>query len=273
MKNILIGLLSFFSFGVSAGIPTLSNVTQAELDNISKEFAANFVHTVVAPAKSLGHTWGFEIGVFGGITQTPDLEAVVKRVSSSTIVNKVYHGGALGMLTIPWGITMEATYFPKKSIAGITADSWSVGAKWTVTEYYPLSPWIDLAIRAHTSNAGLSYSQSSTTATTVVSGTINVDTTVWGANIVASSDILFFEPYLGLGFLKGKTDVKFNATGSGTIFATNVTLSGGNSVTSKQTSTHLFAGLQLDLFLFHIAGEWASAFGTNSYTGKVSFYF
>lgn len=273
MRKIIIGSLCVFSFGALADVPALSNVTQAELDSISKEFSANFVHTVVAPAKSLGHTWGFEVGVMGGITSTPDLEAIVKRVSPSTTVDKIYHGGALGMLTIPYDLTFEATYFPKKSISGITADSYSAGLKWTGTNMFPISPWLDLAARVHYSNAGLSYSQSSTISSAVVNGSINVDTTVWGANITASSDILIFEPYIGVGFLKSDTEVQFNATGTGTIFATSVSLSGGNSVSVSNSSAHLFAGVQLDLFLAHISAEWASAFGTNSYTGKVSFYF
>lgn len=273
MKKFYLLSLALFSTSVWSAVPTLNNVTQTELDNISKEFAANFVHTVVAPAKSLGHTWGFELGLMGGITETPDLEATVKRVSSSTTVDKIYHGGLLGMITIPWGITLEATFLPEKSIAGITVDNYSAGVKWTATDLYPISPWLDLAVRGHYSNSGLSYSQTSTTAVSVASGTISIDSSVWGANLTASSDILFFEPYVGVGFLKSDTDIKFNASGTGTIFATSVSLSGGNSTSVSHTSPHLFAGLQLDLLLFHLSAEYATAFGTSSYTGKLSFYF
>ncbi len=84
-----------------ADVPTLNNIDRGELDSVVKEFSANFTHTTVSPAKSLGHLWGFEVGVIAGITKTPKLNALVKEVSPNTTVDKIPHGGILAMLPCP----------------------------------------------------------------------------------------------------------------------------------------------------------------------------
>ncbi len=273
-------LFLFSIDALQAGSPELNNIDRADLDNVVKEFSANFTHTTVSPAKSLGRVWGFEVGVLAGITKTPKLEALVHEVSPSTDIGEVPHGGLLGMVTFPYGITGEVTLVPETTASGVTVENKSAGVKWTVTDVFPLPTVVDIlsaAVRFHISTSDLSYKQTirnSSTGNIPVDATILFDSTVWGLNTTISADVLIFEPYVGFGFAKSSTDVSIKATGSATIFTGDViTASSGQAASSKPSSAHIFAGVQMDMILAHLSAEISRVFDTTSYMGKFSFYY
>src|ERR1043165_9941021 len=60
----------------------LTNVSDDDLKKVVGDMSANFLHTSVSGAGTLGHLWGFELGVVAGQTSTPHLNEVVKTKDS-----------------------------------------------------------------------------------------------------------------------------------------------------------------------------------------------
>ena len=94
-------------------------------------------------------------------------------------------------------------------------------------------------------------------------------TSTYGLNLTAGADLLFLEPYLGVGWVKTSADLSYQ--GSTSIF--DNTFTSGDQANTKLSSTHLFGGLQFSFFLIHLSAEYAYVFDTHKYTGKLSFYF
>jgi len=256
LSSILFILFSCHSFAEFS----LNDLDQKEFDSISKEFSANFMHTSVSPASTLGEIWGIEIGVVGGVTSAPKFGALVKEQKPTEDIEYLPHAGALAVLTIPFGITLEATALPEQTSDNVSYEMMSAAFKWTFSKYLGL-PSLDMAVKAHYSSSELSY-------TDTISGVetkVTLDTSVYGAHLVMSGEFLFIEPYFGFGLAKGSMDLNSGVS----IF--NFTAEKNQS--TSQSSSHVFAGLQLNLFFIHIGAEYSKAFGTDKYTGKVSFYF
>ena len=269
-------IISIVSTSVQAAKPKLNNVSKGELDAILEEFAANFVHTSVSPAKSLGAVWGVEVGVVAGITETPELEKLVKKADANTTVDKIPHAGALLAGSVPYGIGFEINMFPEKTFSGIKIKNTGGALKWTVSDVFFSSLPIDVAVKAHYSKSTLSYSQTinnSSTANTDVDSTITVENKIKGANITVSGDILIFQPFVGFGFAESDGKVGVTASGTATIFDQSITATNSQSASSKPSSAHLFAGLQFDLWLVNIAAEYTQVFGAKRYSAKFSFHF
>ncbi len=101
-------------------------INQNDMDSVAKEFSANFAHTTVSGASSLGALFGFQVGVIGGMTKSPNVDALVKRVDSTQTADKVYNAVISGQLTVPFGITAEASFFPAVDLtltSSATSDS------------------------------------------------------------------------------------------------------------------------------------------------------
>lgn len=259
-----------------AAAPRLNEIDQTDLDNVTKELSANFVHTTVSDAASLGDIWGIELGIVGGITQTPKLEALVKEVDPNTKVSYLPHGGLMGIIGVPFGLSGEFTFIPKKTFSDVTVENKSMAIKWSFGEFVLPNPILDMALRVHYSKSDLSYKQTinnSTTSNQNVESTVKFDSKTWGANLSFSADLIFVSPFAGFGFVKSDSDVEVVAQTGATIFSQTLNLSNTQKATSSNSSAHLFAGVQFNLFLLHLSAEISRVFSTTSYTGKLSFYF
>lgn len=243
---------------------SLDDLNKADLDNLSKEYSANFMHTSVSGASSLGEIFGFEIGLVGGVTDSPKLNELIKETDPSEDNEQLPHAGILGMVSVPFGITGELSFIPSQSSDNFEFQTTSLALKWNFSEYLPI-PLIDIAARMHYSTSEFKY----TDRVDSVDTTVTLDQSVFGAHLVASASLVLVEPYAGIGFARGSTDL--GTSGNVTIFDTTFTSS--TSQSTSVTSAHLFAGVQLNLLFVKLGGEYSRAFGTNRYTGKLSFYF
>jgi hypothetical protein len=242
-----------------------SNVTESDLKAVIQEFSSNFTHSTVTGANTLGSIFGFEVGLIAGVTPTPKLEDIVKKNDPNAKVSRVYDAGLMGQISVPFGITVEALMVPKMGSSDFKFQNFGLGVKWTITEDLIPLP-LSIALRAHYTNTKVETEQ------TIVApnkSTIEFTDSMFGANISVSKDLLFVEPYVGMGYVTA--DGKINVSGGGTIFDTAYTTN--TSAKAKRTSGQFFAGAEFKLLLIKLGAEYSRQFDTNRYLAKLSVFF
>ncbi len=264
MKSLILTLLLIPTI-CFADKPSLTNINASDLEKISKEFSANFTHTVGADAGTLGNIFGFEVGVLAGVTDSPEFKKLVKEVDSSKDIGYIPHANLIAQLTIPFGITGELALIPETDISDITISNYSAAVRWTFGDLVGLP--FDLAVRGHFSSNEISYKD---TLSGSVESTVSFETSTYGAQLLASFSALpVITPYGGVGFVSASTDAKVE--GSGTIFDTTFTTS--QTAKSDNSSFHLTAGLNVSLLILKMGLEYSNMFDTNKYSFKLAFGF
>ncbi|MBT5093888.1 MAG: hypothetical protein HOM21_06585, partial [Halobacteriovoraceae bacterium] len=89
-----IGLLAFLllSSNLYAGNFQLDNISQSEVDDLTRELAADWIFTTVSSPKMTGDLipgFGLEIGVVAGITEAPTWEKLIKEEDPDTDIDKL----------------------------------------------------------------------------------------------------------------------------------------------------------------------------------------
>ncbi|MGZ3692919.1 MAG: DUF6588 family protein [Bdellovibrionota bacterium] len=259
----------------SAATFTLQNLTAGDYDKIVKEFSSDFSYSTVTPASSLGGLGGFELGVIGGKTKSPELYNLVKTADASTsFKGDLYHGGVVGRVGLPFSLTAEVLVFPKKKFKEVSFQEAGGAVMWTPTD--DLLSWlpVNISTKFHVLKTKVAYSQN-VTVTAPVAGTgvanIAFDDTLWGLQALVSKKFFFLEPYAGLGFIRAKGDLKVDASGTTTFFSGN--FASNNEAVSKPSSVQFLAGLDARFLLLSVGAEYQKAFGTHSITGRLSFRF
>ena len=199
--NLLVILLSFLVVhSAMAATPSLNLISKEQADAISDEFAANFVHTHVSGASSLGTVFGIEAGLMAGLTSTPKLNAVSQSFDSTAEIDKVPHLGLLAAVSVPLGFTGEITYIPSTESSDFSIEHMSYGIKWTFTEVFDF--FLDMAVKVHGSSSKVSFNDivnNSSTGNSNVDTKIQYETSSFGYQLLASKKLLFVEPYVGIG--------------------------------------------------------------------------
>jgi hypothetical protein len=252
-------LLSPLAYSQNFEFPTL---TKQELEDSSKEFLANFTHTSVSGASSLGSIWGVEAGIIGGITDAPKTGKLIQRADSDSDIDKLPHIGLLGRVTVPFGLTFEASLIPNIELDDAEFSQMSLGAQWN---FFSL-PLVDFAAKAHYSSGSIDFSQ---TIEGDGNGKIEYDHKTYGLMAMASATALIVEPYAGLGFVKGKSTMDFTASAGNDLF----NFTSGRSASVDETSSHIVLGAQVSLLILNFGLEYSNMFDTSRYTGKFSLSF
>jgi hypothetical protein len=262
-------LVLLLTESVLAASPNIDLLTQAQADSISKEFSANFVHSIVAPASTLGDVFGVEIGLVGGLTSTPETDALSRSFDASASVDKIPHAGVFGSVSLPYGFTGELSLIPEAG-STLKIEHKSYAVKWTFSDFLDLP--VDIAVRVHGSNSTLSYEDTinnSSTSNVDVNSTISYDMSSLGAHLTLSKNFVFVEPYVGIGTISTDTDIKTTASSTVSIF----TFTGAESYSSSNSGTHFFVGANLNLFVLKIGLEHSKVVDISRTTAKLSFYF
>jgi hypothetical protein len=255
----LIGLLLLvFINSYSFASISLNSLSQSEFKNISEEFSANFTHTVVAPASSLGKIFGFEVGVMAGAIDSESLKDLVKQAGGDDM-SYIPHAGITGQLSIPFGITLEANLLPSVDLQDFEYSVYSLGARWTFTDSIKVIP-LSIAARVFYTTAELGYTQA------VSGGSSNVtfSDSIYGLTVLASKDFIFIEPYVGFGIVEASAKMEYS--GSSSIF--NFTSS--KSETADFSGTQLIVGAKVSLLLFKIAAEYTQVLERSKYSLKLA---
>jgi hypothetical protein len=268
-----VGLISTSAVAADFNV---SNITAADYETLVKEFSANFGYSSVNGASSLGGLGGFELGLTGGITKIQGVHDLVKRNSPTTdFEDKAYHAAILGRVGVPYGLTAELMYFPERKFSNLEVGHFGGAAMWTVTDvvwdYLPFA----LATKIFFSKTDIEYAQTLTEQVTgtPVNATIEFDNTLYGIQALISRKILFFEPYIGLGYLKAKGDLEIKAAGTFNFFNSTFSAAQTNKAVAKPSSAQFLLGTDFQIAFFSLGAEYQRAFGTNSVTGRLSFRF
>lgn len=270
MKKIFI-LLALIISNAEAAAPQLYNLSETDVKEISKEFSANFVHTIVAPASSYGKMMGLEIGFIGGATKTPNIDRVCKSIDSKSEMSATPTAGLIAGLSGPLGLGAELNLVPKISTDDYSFKNASAAFKWTLTSLLRESP-IDIAARVHGSSSELMYSsevKNASTSNLPVTTKMKWKNTSTGYNFSLSKKFLFIEPYVGFGSVSTKTHIGVSAATTVQIF----TFSDANNYISNNGGSHYYGGVNLNLYILKIGAEYAKIMGVAKTTAKVSFYF
>lgn len=255
---------SFSSNFAYAQNVAFSQITQNDFEQIAKEVSANFTHTSVSGATSLGTVFGFQLGLVLGQTKTPGLNTLAKRADQNINIDEVIHGGLLGQLTIPAGVTFEALVLPAVGSKDFKAKNTSFAVKWTLTEFLLDLP-LDLAIKGFYTKAELDTKQRVSNA----EQSIGLEDKMMGLAVLVSKSFGIVEPYAGL--IHNRASVDMGYSGGANIFSSTYTTSQNATVNTQ--STGYLLGAEVKLLFFNAGAEFTRIFGANRYTAKLAFSF
>lgn len=242
----------------------LESLNKGDLENIVGEFSANFLHTTVTGASPLGNLFGFEVGLVGGMTRTPELNKIVQRSDASAEAKQAYHGALVGVLSLPLGFTGEIGLIPKFGSDNFKFGTYSLAGKWTPTRTILDLPF-DVAAKVYVTKADLEFKETVST----VSTEFEYNNLQYGLTLFASLPLPLVEPYLGLGYTSSSGELK--ASGSSTVFENSFTA--GNSADATKSSTVGILGVDFKLIFAKVGLEYTRAYDTSRFTGKLSVYF
>lgn len=261
--NRAVWLTAIMVFGSAAQAANLAfdQLTDGQTKSIIKEFSANFTQTSVSGASPLGDVFGFEIGVIAGMTKTDDINTLAKSADPSLNVDKIPHASLVALVTVPFGVTLEANLVPEVGNDDFKFSNMGLGAKWSLTSSVLELP-LSLAIKAHYMKTKLKFKQTVSS----VDANVDFDDMVTGAMLLVSKKFAFVEPYIGYGMVSGNGD--FDVQGTTQFFQSGVT-----NYSSKESGSHLVVGAELGLLFLKIGAEYAQLFGTSRYSAKVALSF
>ncbi len=260
-------IASSAAFGAGPGF---TNLTQDDFDKVINELSANSTFHSVTGAGSLGSVFGVEVGLVGGLTNTPEINRLSKTVDASADVGRLPHASLLAAVSVPLGFTGELLVFPSVSVGDIKYQQFGGAIKWTATEALVLP--FNLAARAFITKNEISFKQTLNNATT---GNVPVEVTVaqensqTGLQLLVSPNLPVFEPYAGIGIVSAKGKVAMTGATTGTIFG----FTSAQNAESSPSSTQYLLGLNVNLLILNIGIEYSRAFGTDSYNAKFGFKF
>jgi hypothetical protein len=259
MKKFFVVVLALVSMGVFAATPQFDNLSDSDVEDISKEFSANFSHTGVSAPETDG-IWGVEVGFVAGKTASPDLKDVIEDSGGDGDDFKtLYHAGLMVRAHFPFDIFAEINMLPEKEISGVTVKNTSFELGWNAGAFFTLP--VDLAVGLNMANSEMSFEQ-----TQPVTSEISIESKTKMLWVGVSKTFLFFTPYLKVGTASSDSDVKSSVAG---IFADpaetkkSVDSSGG----------YLALGANLQFAFLKLGFEAANIMGVKRASGKLSFDF
>jgi hypothetical protein len=239
-----------------------NNITDKDVEGIVQDIGGLIHHTPVSGAKSLGSVFGFELGLIANYAKTPNLEDTVKREDPDADVAALPSAGILAMVSIPFGITGEATVLPDTKFGDTDISITGIGLKWTLTQSLLPLP-IDIALRANYTKATISSEQEVQN----IPAKVELEETVTSYGIVVSKDLLIVEPYVGASAVSAEG--KMAVSGSNEFF----TFTDEQSVKKDVSGTHVYGGANLKLGFFRLGAEAGKIFDSTKMSVKLSFSF
>lgn len=263
-----------FSMPCFAADLQIDNINLTDFKNITKEIQANFAHSAVSSAGTNGDTFGIDTGIVAGFTKSKELESLAKEIDPRASFGVLPHGALLASVSVPMGFTGEATFFPKTEFSKIEYKAHSFALKWTFSKMW--SAYFDNAIRVHRSNNDLKYSQvinNSSTGNIPVNSNISFSNSVTGISYLIGKKMGIIEPWIGAGYVEGKSKAIVSAAGGATIFGRDVSASSSQPAEITNKGFKLFAGFQVKLTLMNAGLECSRIFGVDKCTLKTSLSF
>ncbi len=251
-----------FPLTATASSPLFYNLTTDDYKGALKDISSAWSYTSVSGASSLGHIFGFELGVIGGGADTPKVNSLSQSAGAGSIA-QLPSAALFGAITVPYGLTVEAEGIPDTTVAGVSAQSESLALKWTFSQMLNLP--VDLSVKAFGTWDEFKFAGNVGTSPSVYT-TFDLNDDMSGAVFEVSKKLLFFEPYAKAGIIQasGKMDI----TGSTQVFSTGVM-----SDTENVTGNILMVGADFNLGILRLGAEVGSVFNDTRAAAKISLYF
>ncbi len=265
-------VLALSTSAFAADGPGFNNLNQDDFNKVIRELSANSSYHSVTGAGTLGSIFGFEFGLVGGLTNTPDINAYSKQVDASADVGRLPHAALLVAASVPFGFTGELMLFPEMTFSGVKYQQFGGSVKWTATDLLVLP--FNLAVRAFVTGNKMSFEQTVSNLSTggiPTRMTVEQENSQFGLQLLASPNLPFVEPYVGIGTVHATGKLNVTGTATGTIF--DPTFTTAQSAESSPTSTQLLLGVNANLLILNLGLEYSRAFSTDSYNFKLGFRF
>lgn len=243
-----------------AAVFTLPVLDQSQIDPVLSTLASTTVFRSMEPC-SHPDVFGFWINARVNATFSKSLASIV-----SSNMSYVPFGNIQAGINAPLGLGIEFGILPSQNISGTSFGSWGGAIKWSyLRAIFKRAPF-DSAIRGSYTSSFVNFSQT-------ISGiplTVNYNSSIIGATLDISKQLLFFEPYVGYGFLLQNSSL--GATGTVSLFNSTFPVN-TNTVTSKTMTGWFHAGFELKLFIVTLGAQYDNAFGSDNYAVKFGFKF
>lgn len=257
--------LTLFGFTAAAQTITLQNIDRDDYNKLVSDFSANSQHSSVSGASSLGEIFGFEVGVVGGSTATPEINRLAKEQDASANIGRLYHAAIFGAVSVPFGITIDAGLVPKVGSADFKYNTYALGAKWTFSQLLGDLP-VSLAAKAQVAKANVEFKS----APGGVDTHFEFNNTVTTVLLLVSKDLGLLEPYFAFG--SATATGRMTVNGSGSVFSDS-DYAASQTASAKRNSIQYMVGTEVKLGVFKLGVEYNRLFSTNRFTGKFTFYF
>ena len=262
-------VLGFLIFGAQqtfADTPKFNNVSSDDFNSVMKDFSALSAYSSVSGASGRGSLFGFEVGLLGSVTSTPNLNTVAQKADSTLSLPQLPSAGVLAALTIPMGVSFEFIFLPSTTVSNLNYQQYG-GA----VQYKIMSLPLDLSAKVHYTKTLFNFDQvvnNASTGNQPVNATINFDDTHVGGDLMVGKDLIFIEPYVGLGYEAASANLGLTGSTTASIFAPAFT--SAQSASSSPSSVRLLAGVEFKLLLLRIGAEYLHVYDTNRYNFKLS---
>lgn len=265
MKNKLLSIialvLAFSASQAKAQVPNLQNLNLPQLDSVFKVFGADLAFKPLEPASAYGDYFGFSFGVIGTLASTKKIKSEISGIS----LNYAPGGDIYLGVQAPFGLALELGFIPALTVKDIRLEKYGGDVKWTVNKvFFDWLP-VDVALRGMYTRGQVQYKQT----ISGIQDMIDYNTAVYGVNASVSKQLLFIEPYLGLGWVR--QDATLGNTGRITLF--NRTITAQNSFEKKLSSVWYYGGVQFHIFFGNLTAQYDNMFGVHTYSAKVGFKF
>lgn len=255
--NVLALALILASTSLLAETPQFSNLSESDVENIAKEFSANFSHTGVSAPETDG-VWGIEVGLVAGKTASPELKDVVEDSGGDgSDFKNLFHAGLIVRGHFPFDIFAEINMLPEKEISDVTIKNTSFELGWNAGAFFSLP--LDLALAVNRANSEMSFDQ-----TSPVTSTISIESQTTMMWVGVSKTFLFFTPYLKVGTAKSDSDVEATVS----VFADADT-----KKSADNSGSYAALGANLQFAFFKLGFEGSTIMGVKRASGKLSIDF
>ncbi len=255
---VLIAALIMTSVNALASTPNFQNITEGDFTSIINDFSALASYTSVSGASGRGSVFGFEVGLIGSLTQTPNINSVVQKTDSSISIPQMPNAGLLGAISIPGGLGFEVVLLPKYTYNGVNLAQYGGAIQYKLLDF-PIS----ISLKAHYTKTAFDFTQNLNGG----SATVKFDDSIYGADLMAGKDLIFLEPYVGLGYASANASLGVSGTASN-IYSPSYTTSQTSS--ASPSSARVLVGVNFKLLLISLGAEYLRTFGTDRYSFKLS---
>jgi hypothetical protein len=259
MKKLFIFISLFSSLSVFSKNIQLRDLTKEDAEDVTKEFAATFIHTAVA-APETDEGWGLEIGLMAGLSNSPKLSEIVDDSGGKgDKFKQIPNAGLMGRIHIPMNLFFEVSLVPTQKTKELSYKSSSFAVGWNIGRSIGLP--FDLAVGYENGQGDIEFNQKQKDTNPAMDVKFNAKTSSYWVGL--SKTLWLITPYLKVG--ASTLDREIEGEASIFIYSTKTNESFNTS------GSYMVGGVNLEFGLFKFGAEVSNIQGVNRYAGKFSF--